>query len=145
HEPRVGALRNVAGEDQALLGFVDREDRANDAGLAIDRADRQRKEQTGGGEVFRVIAEIALIELERGFSIELVEHVARGFRDQPLGAERIPSSERSTADAQAIAVKTEDCDHTRPRTFAREHERLLEALAIAGKPAGYSHARRQLL
>ena len=46
HQPDVAADRHIAGEGQALIGFVDRQDRPHHRRADVARAQRQRKEQT---------------------------------------------------------------------------------------------------
>jgi hypothetical protein len=88
---RISWTRDPVGMSPAKVSdwacLVHREDRAHEPPLValLARAEREGEEQPGGGQAGGAVAEVALVELERGAAVELVEDVALGARHEALG------------------------------------------------------------
>src|SRR4029077_7897463 len=112
HKLRVAAFGDITGERQALRLLVHSENCAHHSLFAVLASKAKRKKEPARGQIRGVRAEISLIKLERRASIELVENVAYGARDQSVGSERIPTTQRPIANAQAIAIEPDRGDRT---------------------------------
>ena len=96
----------------------------------------EREEEPGRRQARGVLAEVALVELERGLAVELVEHVGRGAGDHPLGAERVPAAERPAADPQPRSREGDRQDAGRAELAVPDQLGAGEARAVAGETPG---------
>ena len=80
--PRISCATQPSGTSPAKVieraSSVDGEDGAHDVLVGLRRiADQQREQQAGAGQALGILlAEIALVEIERRLAVELVQHVA---------------------------------------------------------------------
>ena len=143
HEPDEGALRDVPREDHALRAVVDPHHGARHA-LAADRiAHREGEQEAARRQVLGVLAQVPLVELQRASPVQLIEDVARGAGDQPLGPKRIPAAHRAVADPQAIAIEAEHHAAALGHRVAGADEGMTETFAVARPPSGGGDARRK--
>jgi hypothetical protein len=135
HELRVPAGGDVAGERHRLRRLVDREHGAHDGGLrAALLAYGQRESERGRGQSGSEVAEVFLVERERRFAVELVEHVAGRPGHLALRTERVPAALRAGADLERAAKG--DRDHVAGSRLAiDQHPRPGEAVAVGRQAA----------
>jgi len=92
HQSRATPGRHIAGKCQRVRALVYRQDSAHHRLLIRGfAADREREQQAARRQRGSVLAEVALVQLERGFAVELVENVARGSGDSAVRVRRDPS------------------------------------------------------
>src|SRR5918994_6947255 len=80
------AFRNVTGEDHGAGGVVGADDGADDL-APVRTGQAERKQQSGTGQPFSLLTQVALVEIERRFIIELMENIVGGAGDPALQSE----------------------------------------------------------
>ena len=92
--------RTLSASLQSGLLLVDREGsllalNAVGAARLPEIAQRQGEQQRGSGKPFGLIAQVAFVEVECRFVVQLVQDVALGARDDALRAEGVPAAQRA--------------------------------------------------
>ena len=111
HEPQVAAIDDVARQYQAAGGLVHAQDGADQAkGASIFAQHLERKQQARSRQVLRVIAEVALVDIQRGLPVKLIQHVAGATRDLAHRTEWLPSVEGAMMQVDVAARKADRHD-----------------------------------
>jgi hypothetical protein len=103
------------------------------------------KEVPAGGKVFGMFAEIAFVEIQGRFSIELQQDVVVGLCDESFRAERHPPSATALADFEVFAIKTQTRHAGGENLRIVQDGGALEALPVGGQTAGdFDPGRKEL-
>ena len=75
--------------------------------LMVIGQDREGKKQARSGQVLGIVAQVALVDTQRGLPVELIQHIA--FRPGGLawGPEALPASKGTVGKMEGVAVKTD--------------------------------------
>src|SRR5690606_14850979 len=122
-----GAFGDVAGEGHRSGLVVDGEHGAHEGGVVVGAAaEGDGEEQGGGGQAAGALAEVLLVELERGASVDLEVDIALGVVDAAFGAEEVPAALGAVADTHARAVEPGGDDEALARASVAERPGALE-------------------
>ncbi len=132
---------DVTGERHRVRCVVDTDDRTDERLVGmITPTNDERVEQRARGELLRLLAQIALVQLERGLVIELEEHVPVRASDETLRAEGHPPAGTAVADHERITVETDRAHHPRNRGAAEARPGRAETRTVAGETARHDDA-----
>ena len=129
------------GQRQAAAALVNAQNGSNQPDrLAIRAQNRERKEQPGGRQVLGVLAEIALVDVQRGLAVKFIKNVAVAARDRALGAKGLPSAKAPVREDQRVAVQAQSDHLLVGDTLRAPGPGLPEGAAVAGQAAGQRDA-----
>src|SRR5690606_25555465 len=109
-KPHLRTLRHVSRETHALRGFVDAEATAHHGLAGGAWRDAERKAQGRRWQRRRLLAEVVLVESERGLAVEFEQRVAPRPGDDALRAEGHPAAARADADAEVAPMQPQRHD-----------------------------------
>jgi hypothetical protein len=133
HEDGDVAFRDIAGEGEGLLGFIDGEEGADKGLSRFFVFKHEGKTKAAAGEFAGVFfAEIAFVEGESGLAVDFIDDVADGFGDGAVDAEAFPSVDASVASVKGIAIKAYGDDLVGDARTIAEGNGLFEKGAITG-------------
>ena len=146
HEPQVAIFDDVAGQHQAAGGLVHAQDGADQPErTAVFAEHLERKQQARSRQAFGVLAQVPFVDVQRGLSVELKQHVAGATRDFSHRTEGLPAVEGAVADAKLRTRESDRHDLPLGQPPVRQGPGPLEGAAITRQPAGQQHARPQAL
>src|SRR4051812_26529570 len=103
HELGGAALRHVAGKHHGAGGVIGTDDGPHDL-APVRPGDAEREQQRRAGKAICLIAQITLVEVERRFVVEPVEHIVAGPCDPASRPERLPAAVTAVTDDDGVAI-----------------------------------------
>mmetsp|Transcript_70489 Transcript_70489/g.166252 ORF Transcript_70489/g.166252 Transcript_70489/m.166252 type:complete len:286 (+) Transcript_70489:851-1708(+) len=139
HQPQIALGIDVAGQRHAALRLVDAQDGAHQAALAVVVAEhREREQQARTRQLAGMVAKVALVDVQRRLTVQLVEHVVAGSRDLARRAERHPAAIAAEVELQRVAIQADRQQLIVRQTLGRQHPGLLE-VGVASQSARDRH------